>query len=140
MLEPAGIAGFITEDVMAAKCGELHLNLGDVVETVPGRNADRAPFVERLRAEERGVLAAAGIAFVEVGSHDPRRGRLLDMVDIPGVTRIGRASTQSLACGAGRIDSDCLDGEIALIARRHGIDPPANAWAARLGAARAPVP
>ena len=54
------------------------------------------------------------------------------MQPVAGVKRSGGSSTQSLARGAGSIETDYLNGEIALIARRHGIDAPINAGIARL--------
>ena len=81
-------------------------------------------------AEGAAVLKAAGIA------HDEHAGFHRDLLksrEIPGIERAGSSSLQSLARGAGSIETDYLNGEIVLIARRHGIEAPVNAWFARLG-------
>ncbi len=131
-LDRANIAGFPTDDVMPSKYGKLLLNLGNIVEAALGRGTDTAEITKALRAEGRAVLDAAGIRYTEVDSKDPRRGTLLNIVEIDGVTRIGSSSSQSLARGAGRIETDFLNGEIALLARLHGVPAPANTYAARL--------
>jgi len=52
---------------------------------------------------------------------------------VPGQTEaLGGSSWQSLARGTGDIETDYLNGEIALIARRLGIEAPINAGIARL--------
>jgi len=53
---------------------------------------------------------------------------------VAGVDRTGGSSTQSLARGAGSIETDWLNGEIVLLGRLHGVPTPANAWCAALGA------
>ena len=60
---------------------------------------------------------------------------------VAGVSRAGGSSTQSLARGAGSIETDYLNGEIVLLGRLHGVPTPANAFfvdlAARLVGERA---
>ena len=86
-----------------------------------------------IRDEARAVLAAAGIAFNEVAT-DPRRDELMRQKPVDGVERIGGSSTQSLARGAGSIETDWLNGEIVLLGRLHGVPTPANAYCVALGA------
>lgn len=133
-LDRAGIASFVTDDVMARKYGKLIVNLGNIVEAAAGRGTEAAEITDALRDEGRAVLDAAGIAHVQVGGADPRRDALLKTVEIDGVGRIGSSSSQSLARGTGRIETDYLNGEIALLARLHGIRAQANERAARLAA------
>ena len=133
-LDAAGIAGFVTDNVMAFKYGKLLVNLGNIVEASLGRGTEAGEITKTLRAEGRAVLDAAGINAAEVGSDDPRRGTLLNIVEIDGVSRIGGSSSQSLARGAGRIETDYLNGEITYLARLHNIPAPANTFAARLAA------
>ena len=66
-------------------------------------------------------------------SHEPRRKGVFDLHDVAGATRTGSSSAQSLARGAGSIESDFLNGEIALLGRLHGVPVPLNAGLARLG-------
>jgi 2-dehydropantoate 2-reductase len=44
----------------------------------------------------------------------------------------GRGSSQSLARGQGSIETDFLNGEIALLGRMHGVPTPANAAMQRI--------
>jgi 2-dehydropantoate 2-reductase len=87
-----------------------------------------------VRSEAEAVYAAAGIAWRDVGAADPRRHALLRIADVPGVSRAGGSSTQSLARGTGSIETDYLNGEIVLLARLHGVPAPANAYLTALGA------
>ncbi len=132
--EGSRVAGFVTEDVMAAKYGKLLLNLGNAVEAALGPGADRQPFLQALQDEAVAVYRAAGIGWQDRGAGDPRRAALMRIAEIPGVTRAGSSSTQSLVRQTGSIESDYLNGEIALIARQAGIAAPRNAALARLAA------
>ena len=113
---------------MASKYGKLLLNLDNIVEAALGRDGHRRRFQDVLRAEGEAALAAAGIAWRDVGAADPRREALMRMAEVAGVARIGGSSTQSLARGTGSIETDWLNGEIVLLGRLHGVPVPANAW------------
>jgi 2-dehydropantoate 2-reductase len=104
-LGPANIAGFVDSDVMASKHGKLLMNLNNVVEAALGPGPAHRRFHEVLRAEAEAVLSAAGIAW-----------------------RFGGSSAQSLLRGTGSIETDWLNGEIALLGRLHAVPTPANAW------------
>ncbi len=132
-LTPGGIRGYVDPDVMVSKYGKLILNLGNVVEAAVGRGAKTGPVAEVLRDEAKRVLDAAGILWRDVGHDDPRRD-LMRPAEVEGVTRSGSSSTQSLARGAGSIETDYLNGEIVLLARLHGVPAPANAAMCRLAA------
>ncbi|WP_230533276.1 ketopantoate reductase family protein [Microvirga roseola] len=127
-LEAANIAAFVTPDVMQSKYGKLLLNLGNIVDAAFGLNGDLKPFNALLRAEAEAVYTAAGIAWRDVGSADPRRDQLVRFQPIEGVERSGSSTAQSLARGAGSIETDYLNGEIVLLGRHHGIPTPANTY------------
>ena len=130
-LTKAKVATTVMTNVMHSKYGKLILNLGNIVEAALGASPDNAPITSALRAEGETVLTAAGIAWQDVGLNDPRRGTVMSMGTIPGMTRIGSSSTQSLVRGAGSIETDYLNGEIALLARQTGVAAPMNEWFAR---------
>lgn len=132
-LTDAGIVGCPTPDVMTSKYGKLILNLGNIVEAALSRAVEASDISDALRAEGRAVLDAAGIAWRDVGANDPRR-ELMKIGTVEGAARVGGSSTQSLARGAGSIETDYLNGEIALIGRLHGIPAPLNAAAATVAA------
>jgi 2-dehydropantoate 2-reductase len=127
-LEAAGIAAFVTDEVMASKHGKLLLNLGNIVEAALGPGIPRGRFDALLRAEGAAALAAAGIPWRDVGTADPRREALLRMGEVAGVARSGGSTTQSLARATGSVETDWLNGEIVLLGRLHGVPTPANAW------------
>jgi 2-dehydropantoate 2-reductase len=130
MLNDAGIATAEFSQIMQSKYAKLVMNLGNVIgaafadETVAKRYADAA------RSEGELVLGAAGIPlYGKAGFHRD----LVQMRDIPGIRRAGSSSLQSLVRGTGSIETDYLNGEIVLIARRHGLAAPVNTYFAGLG-------
>jgi 2-dehydropantoate 2-reductase len=125
-------------DIMRWKYRKLLMNLGNAAEAViePGPGQDE---VDRMaQAEGEAVLRAAGIDFASREEDRVRRGELLQLRPIAGRQRGGGSSWQSLARGAGSIETDYLNGEIVLLGRLHGVPTPvnealqrfANRWAA----------
>jgi len=133
-LNKSDIATFPLDDVMQSKYGKLLMNLGNVMEAAMGRDGDRSRLHEIARAEGEAVYRAAGITAANIGMTDPRRAGLMEMQPIEGITRAGGSSTQSLMRGAGSIETDYLNGEIALLGRLHGVPTPINSWFTNLGA------
>lgn len=131
-LRGATFASEARPDVMRWKYRKLMMNLANVAIALCGESPDLAALVRRLRAEGDAVLAAAGVAMVTVEEDKDRRGNLLDGRPIEGVTRNGGSSWQSLARGAGSIETDYLTGEIVLLSRLHGVPTPASALVQRL--------
>jgi 2-dehydropantoate 2-reductase len=122
-------AGFLcdpTSDVMAGKYGKLLMNLGNIVGAALGIGARNGPWYDRVKEEGIAVLNAAGIISEDVGQADPRR-RHMQRVPLDGVEEVGTSSMQSLIRGTGSIETDFLNGEIALLGRLHGVPTPANA-------------
>ena len=129
-------ARFISEprpDVMRLKYSKLVLNLANAINAIcqPGPDAER--LGDRAKEEGRAVLTAAGIEFeagevADVAARWERWG----VRDIAGHDRAGSSSWQSLARGSGAIETDYLNGEIALLGRLHGIPTPVNELLCRL--------
>ena len=80
------------------------------------------------------MLTAAGITWRDVGASDPRRAELMRMGKVAGVQRAGSSTAQSLARQTGSLETDFLNGEIALLGRLHGVPAPLNTGALRLAA------
>ncbi|MEE1785479.1 2-dehydropantoate 2-reductase [Streptomyces sp. SP17BM10] len=127
-LERAGFSAPVEADVMAWKYTKLLGNLGNALNAVAGpyEGELRRGLYRRLMAEGTAVLAAAGIAH-----HDPEEMvRLVDATlriePVEGAPRGGSSTWQSLARGAGSIETDYLNGEIVLLGRLHGVPTPAN--------------
>jgi 2-dehydropantoate 2-reductase len=129
----ANIGGMVDEAVMAGKYGKLLLNLNNIVGAAFGAGEEAEPLRKALRAEAEAVLSAAGIAWRDVSVADPRRDQM-KQGEIAGVARAGSSTAQSLARGAGSVETDYLNGEIALLARLHGVPAPVNAAVTSLGA------
>ncbi|MEU7583935.1 2-dehydropantoate 2-reductase N-terminal domain-containing protein [Streptomyces sp. NPDC041068] len=126
-LEKAGFLAPVAADVMRWKYGKLLGNLANVVEAVCGSASGDAAqdLVARVKAEGAAVLDAAGIAYASGAELTELRSGTVDPQPIPGVP--AHSSTwQSLARGAGSIETDYLNGEITLLGREHGIPTPAN--------------
>jgi 2-dehydropantoate 2-reductase len=114
------------DDIMRWKYTKLLMNLGNAVEALCGPSARGSEVARMARAEGLAALNAAGIAFVSDADFVERRGDLIRPQSIGGGPRPGGSSWQSLERGTGRIEADYLNGEIALLGRRHGVRTPAN--------------
>jgi 2-dehydropantoate 2-reductase len=127
----------VVADVMRWKYGKLLMNLGNAIDAILDKqDANAAELTAEVRAacqaEAESALAAAGIAY---NSDDERRalqGDRMSMAAIEGVGRGGGSTWQSLARGAGSVEADYLNGEIALLGRLHGVPTPVNDLMQRL--------
>lgn len=114
-------------DVMRLKYAKLLLNLSNAVGALCEPGARRDELGELVRAEGRAVLDAAGIDHVADSVSDiDARWRRWGVRDIDGRSRAGSSTWQSLARGAGALETDYLNGEIVLEGRRHGVAAPLN--------------
>lgn len=132
-LVAAGFRAPVVEDVLAWKYAKLLSNLGNAVEALcgPVREPAARELLADTVAEARTVLAAAGIEPVDPHDEERERGDFT-LVALPGVTRRGGSSWQSLVRGAGSIEAAYLNGEIVLLGRLHGVPTPLNAALLRL--------
>jgi 2-dehydropantoate 2-reductase len=134
LADALNLAGFVADvrtDVMAGKYGKLLLNTGNIVGAALGADARLGPWYEAARSEGVEVYRAAGIAFDDVDFDNPRRDQM-KVAPIEGVERAGSSSVQSLLRGTGSIETDWLNGEIALLGRLHGVATPVNAALVRV--------
>jgi 2-dehydropantoate 2-reductase len=122
-------------DIMRWKYRKLINNLGNAVQALcgvsasgPGGAADEAieRCVSLLEAEAMAAYSAAGIDPVSHQDDLARRGDHLQLRPIGDEPRAGGSTWQSLTRGAG-VETDFLNGEIALLGRLHGVPTPANA-------------
>lgn len=113
-------------DIMRWKYRKLLMNLGNAIEVVchpPGRSEIRRMAL----AEGEACLEAAGIDVASVAEDADRRAGKLELRPVSGRTRAGGSTWQSVQRGTGSIESDYLNGEIALLGRLHGVPTPVNA-------------
>ncbi|HUA49082.1 MAG TPA: 2-dehydropantoate 2-reductase [Solirubrobacteraceae bacterium] len=113
-------------DIMRFKYAKLISNLPNAVDALvePGPEADE---LSRLVQEEgRAVLSAAHIDFVADEVNDVlARWKRLDVQPIAGRERAGSSTRQSVARGL-PVETDYLNGEIVLLARRRGLPAPVS--------------
>ncbi|MFC8074211.1 ketopantoate reductase family protein [Streptomyces sp. NPDC057307] len=132
-LEKSRILAPVVPDAMRWKYGKLIANLANAVEAVSGRivGDEARDLAARTLAEGRAVLAAAGVDAVSGAEQDEVRSRMsFDPYAVPKGG--GGSSWQSLSRGTGTIESDYLNGEIALLGRLHGVPTPINEALQRL--------
>lgn len=122
-------AGFLStprSDVSRWKRRKLLMNVGNAVQALIGLGGG-----QRLRdlatSEAEACFAAAGLDVASIEDDTANRAGRMEIVDIPGLTRGGGSSWQSLVRGTGSIEADFLNGEICLLGRLHGVPTPVNA-------------
>jgi 2-dehydropantoate 2-reductase len=116
-------------DIMRWKYRKLLNNLGNAVQALCGAELagdDVLACLDLLDAEAQALLVAAGIDPVTEEEDDARRADHLQLRAIGDSPRAGGSTWQSLTRGVG-VETDFLNGEIALLGRLHGVPTPANA-------------
>ena len=81
----------------------------------------------RARDEAVALLDTLGMEVLSADDERARGGDLADPVPIGDVGKAGSSTWQSLARDSGEVESDYLNGEIALLGRLNGIPTPVNA-------------
>ncbi|HEY7779772.1 MAG TPA: 2-dehydropantoate 2-reductase N-terminal domain-containing protein [Ktedonobacterales bacterium] len=119
-------------DIARWKYAKLLSNLGNACEAICGPSARRGQLSDLTRREGEACLRAAGIDFASAAEDAERRGDLLSRQPVAGQARGGSSSWQSLARRAGSIETDYLNGEIALLGRLYDVPTPLNALLCRL--------
>jgi 2-dehydropantoate 2-reductase len=122
------VSGFSTEvyrNIMKWKRGKLLSNLANGAEALCGPTARRSELAERARLEGRACFAAANLSCTTDAEDATRRGDFASR-PIAGATRGGGSTWQSLARGHAALETDYLNGEIALLGRLHGVPTPIN--------------
>lgn len=122
-------AGFDTlghSDIMRWKYGKLLANLANVLHAACGPNAAVNDILNQARSEGEACLRAAGIAYASADERAHRIAAIQPLKTIDGTAFPGGSSWQSLARGTGSIETDFLNGEIALLGRLHGAPTPVN--------------
>jgi 2-dehydropantoate 2-reductase len=132
-IDGAGIASKAIADPMRWKYAKLLGNLGNAVQAACRPEDDARPLYGRLREEAIACYRAAGIEWASDEEQAERRKAMSRPAPQGGGrVRGGGSSWQSLARGAGSIETDFLNGEIVLLGRMHGIATPVNAALQRI--------
>ncbi|WP_053385071.1 ketopantoate reductase family protein [Leucobacter celer] len=125
-LRRSGYAVQTTEDIGRWKAAKLLFNVKNAVDVFGGSPETTARLRDALVSEAREVLTAAAIDFAgpEERTVDDSGFIVRKAPDEPP----GMSTWQSFARGDARgQEADYLNGEIALIARLHGLEAPLNA-------------
>ncbi len=127
MLQRAGFASEVRDDIMRYKRGKLLLNLLNVVEALCGPFDGDLEIEVSARAEAIACFEAAGLEYTIDET------RFVGVKQIRGTSRPGGSTWQSLTRGK-TLEVDYLNGEIVALGRAHDIPTPTNAVLQRLGA------
>jgi 2-dehydropantoate 2-reductase len=122
----AGFDANAVPDIMRWKYTKLLKNLSNAIEALCGPSGRGSDIERRARREGVEVLEKAGIDFASDAEDAQRRGQLLRVQPTWRGGHAGGSSWQSLARGTGSIETDYLNGEIALLGRLHGLATPVN--------------
>jgi 2-dehydropantoate 2-reductase len=134
-LESATFRSVVRPDIMRWKYRKLVMNLGNAVQALCGASEwtdDLRAIIELLESEAMACFSAAGIDATSVEEDQTRRGDLLQIRPIGDQPRGGGSTWQSFERRTGSVETDHLNGEIALLGRMHRVPTPANVLVQRL--------
>jgi 2-dehydropantoate 2-reductase len=128
-LSESGILTTVRDDVMAWKRVKLLRNLRNALEAMCGPEPDERPAVGQLRsgmiAEGKAVFAAGGLSLISDEEFAAEIGQVKSL-PVGGEGRAGGSTWQSVTRGLGSVETDFLNGEIALLGRLYGVPTPLN--------------
>ena len=125
-IDQAGFSAIPQDRVMRFKYSKLLGNLNNAIQAVTGTGSKEVSKL--LREEALACYAAAGIDCASADENQARRQPIRGG-PVPGFTRHGGSSLQSVIRQTGDIEADYLNGEIVQLGRLHGVPTPANAVA-----------
>jgi len=126
-LQDAGFVAVADSRVMAQKYAKLLSNLSNALELVLSERTEFRDAGRTLRKEALACYDAASIDFVPLREYTERNSSLYTPVDLADAPRTGGSTFQSLQRGAPDVETDYLNGEIALLGRLYDVATPANA-------------
>ena len=125
-----GASDFSSEarpDIMRFKHAKLLANLANAVDAICEPGPPAGEVIKLAQEEGRAALNAAEIEFVADEVNDVvTRWQRLDVQTIAGRERAGSSTRQSIVRGTPTVETDYLNGEIALLGRLHGVPTPVN--------------
>ena len=121
-----GFSSVAVENIMDWKYAKLLQNLSNAVEVVLGLETRADEVQRRIRDEGVASLGAAGIGFTAESLFSARSKDVVTIKPVPGLARHTTSSWQSVVRQSGGIESDYLNGEIALLGRTHHVPTPTN--------------
>ena len=126
-LQESGFSAQALGDVMRWKYAKLLLNVVSAITALCGGVARDSAFALRLRDEAIACYDAAGIEAASPAQEAQRQAASgIQVVNIDGRVRAGGSVWQSLARDTGSVETDFINGEIAMLGTLHGVDVPCN--------------
>ena len=127
-------SGFIAQadaNIMRLKYAKLLNNIANSIQALCGQEAAAGDLVRAVRSEAIACYDAAGIDYATPAELRERAAGVQPR-EVDGAARTGGSTWQSLERGAGSIETDFLNGEIALLGALHGVPTPYNRLLQRL--------
>jgi 2-dehydropantoate 2-reductase len=132
-LEAATFKVHLVDDVMRWKYNKLLSNLANGLQAILGVEEDFGDLVSRLRVEAELVFRESGIEWASEVEEAEWRGDIFSIRQVPGTPEeLGGSTWQSVTRGTGSVETDYLNGEVALLARLHGLDARLNETVQRI--------
>lgn len=126
-LDGSKVSSRPSERIMRWKYAKLLNNLNNALVAACGPDARAPEIAAAVRAEAIACYRAAGIEWASDEEMRQRREESgMRFAPIEGARRDGGSTWQSLVRGAGSVETDWLNGEIALLGRMHGVPTPYN--------------
>ncbi|GAA2642904.1 2-dehydropantoate 2-reductase N-terminal domain-containing protein [Dactylosporangium fulvum] len=125
-LRRAGYIVQVTDDVSRWKAAKLLFSVRNGLEVLDGDATVRADLGERLVAEARAVLSAAGFGVADTVAERTEDVSAFRPDPASGIAPGQQSTWQSFTRGASS-EVDFLNGEIVLLGRLHGVPTPVNA-------------
>ena len=126
-LDTSDFSSVARPDIMRFKHAKLISNLANAVDAICEPGPASGEVIELAQEEGRAVLHAAGIEFVADDVNDVvGRWERLDVQPIAGRERAGSSTRQSIARGMPTVETDYLNGEVAMLGRLHRVPTPVN--------------
>ncbi|MDP9238712.1 MAG: ketopantoate reductase family protein [Chloroflexota bacterium] len=123
-LDASGFSARPVSTPMRLKYAKLLSNLGNAIQATC--DGDTRALHAQVRDEAIACYRAAGIDWASDEETAERRKSMSRPATVNGQMRGGGSSWQSLARRTGSVESDYLNGEIALLGRLHGVPTQAN--------------
>lgn len=138
-LVAAGFDARAVPDVMAWKRTKMLSNIPNAAALACGRGAALDDVGREAVEEALACYRAAGLPWIDEATFRQRRAHLVPR-PIAGRPRVGSSVLQSLVRATGNVESDFINGEVALLGRLTGVPTPVSITlqrvAARLAAER----
>ncbi len=125
-LDHSGLSARPVDQPMRLKYAKLLSNLSNALQAACDIGDESRGLYMRAYQEAIACYKAAHIKWTSDAEMAQRRTAMSPLAAIAGSVRAGGSSWQSLARGTGTIESDYLNGEIALLGRLHGVPTPVN--------------